>query len=125
MKSSLYKDILKKTKIFDIREYTRECMRKYDNFKLSGFGLKFNKSHTLEDILIKMAKKFNTAGIKKHGRKRIRRYNLKAYKLIKDSCGDDDELSLNYYRFYTKAKQGKNVLDFNINYQEEAGPEIL
>ena len=132
VKAFLNQEVARKGKFADISEYTRECMRKYDDEKFNKFYLGIAKSPTLLDILLKISEEAKNSSKNLHLRKRFwsgkrktkDSYDLfdkKAFIYINRCCKGSKELFWKYYRFYKDLRRGR--FEVYIDYKEEEIPE--
>jgi hypothetical protein len=116
----------------NVADYTRKCIRAYDEERFKKFLTGVANSLTLVDILIKIAEdardvKENSSSFRRFWRKKGKTRNAydsfdrKAFIHINQCCKRNRALILEYYRFYKDVRRG--YVDFYLTCVEEDVPE--
>ncbi len=110
-------DIYSKIKAEDIREYTRQCMKSFDEVRHKTLREKLTgKRAHLDEILFELAIKRETAEENEK-----RKIDLLALKTIKRCCRGSFQFIRHYYRLYRDIKN--NNIDFYISDVNPEGDE--
>jgi hypothetical protein len=134
VKSFFYKAVARNANS-SVSEYTKECIRRYDEERFKKFLVGVANSPSLVEVLVRIAEEAANSLEDSHRYRRFWRrkgktrnaYDLhdrKAFNHITVCCKGDRELVWEYYRFYRALRKGSN-LDFYIDSKEEDIPEVF
>lgn len=99
VKSNLYSEVTEE----DISEYTRQCMRNYDEerYKKPIEKLTKKRNYSLEEVLFELVIKHEAAD-----KEEKRKIDILALKTIRRCCKGSFRFIREYYRFYRDMKNG-------------------
>jgi len=134
VKSFFYKAVARNVSS-SVSEYTRECIRRYDEERFKKFLVGVANSPSLVEVLMGIAEKAANSLEDSHRHRRFWRrkgktrnvydsYDKQAFNHITLCCKGNSGLVWEYYRFYKALRKGRHV-DFYIDSIEEEALEIF